>query len=276
MYLKFFNLNSKPFTYITPNPRFFYYAPQYLNVKRKADYIVSERSGHLYIYGPIGSGKTTLLKTIAQTLSEDETTIVNFLNAPKLKTANALVRRISEGFEVKTERRHEATLKNLTNWLIAQHGQERFPVLVIDEAQNIVRDGLKAIHYLMMYVTSEEMLVMVVLCGQEELASRIDRYPEIKSRMYPLALTSLSREEVEELVRYRWSVANATKDNPLPFQKESLDSIFEYSKGLPRQVCKICDMALLAAFADDSKAVNSEIIHSVAEGLDLVGGKHGR
>src|SRR3990172_7431591 len=274
MYLEFFHLNEKPFSYLTPNPRFFYYAPQYLNVKRKADYIVSERSGHLYIYGPIGSGKTTLLKTISQMLSEDKTTLVNFLNAPNLKTANALVRRICEGFQVKTERSYDATLKNLTNWLIEQYKARRFPVLIIDEAQNIVRDGLKTLHYLMTYVTSDDLLMMVILCGQAELAARIERYPEIKSRMYPSALSALTREEVEEVIRYRWVVASAIPDNPLPFQKNALDALFEYSKGLPREVCKICDMALLSALATQKKAIDAGAIRAVAQGLKLTGGTH--
>ena len=42
MYLEYFQLSEKPFAYLTPNPRFFHYAPQYLSVKRKADYVVSE------------------------------------------------------------------------------------------------------------------------------------------------------------------------------------------------------------------------------------------
>lgn len=275
MYLEFFHLNEKPFSYLTPNPRFFYYAPQYLNVKRKADYIVSERSGHLYIYGPIGSGKTTLLKTISQMLAEDKTTLVNFLNAPNLKTANALVRRICEGFQVKTERSYDATLKNLTNWLVEQYKRQRFPVLIIDEAQNIVRDGLRTLHYLMTYVTSDDLLMMVILCGQEELAARIEHYPEIKSRMYPSALSALTREEVEEVIRFRWKVAGAGK-NSLPFQKDALDAIFEYSKGLPREVCKICDMALLAAFTQEKKVIDADAIRSVATGLKLTGGTYGQ
>jgi general secretion pathway protein A len=167
MYLKFFHLNEKPFNYLTPNPRFFYYAPQYLSVKRKTEYVISERSGHLYIYGPIGSGKTTLLKTISQMLDEEKRNIVNFLNAPNLKTANALVRRICAGFNVKTERSYNGTLQNLTDWLITQYKKGLFPVLIIDEAQNIIRDGLKALHYLMTYVTSDDLLLMIILCGQE-------------------------------------------------------------------------------------------------------------
>lgn len=182
MYLEFFKLNEKPFSYLTPNPRFFYYAPQYLSVKHKADYVVSERNGHLYIHGPIGSGKTTLLKTVSHMLDDEaprgvpkgRRNIVNFLNAPNLKTANALLRRICDGFGVKTERSYNATLTNLTTWLVAEHRAQRFPVLIVDEAQNIVRDGLKTLHYLMTYVTNDALLLMIVLCDQEELAARIE------------------------------------------------------------------------------------------------------
>ncbi len=243
MYLEFFHLREKPFSYLTPNPRFFYYAPQYLSVQRKADYVVSERSGHLYIHGPIGSGKTTLLKTISQMLDDDASkgrrNQINFLNAPNLKTANALLRRICSGFDVKTERSYSATLENLTSWLVEEHRKQRFPVLIIDEAQNVIRDGLKTLHYLMTYVTNDAILLMIVLCGQEELAARIERFPEIKSRMYPSSLSSLSREESEALVRYRWQVASIKPDNPLPFDKEALDALFDYSKGLPREICKL-------------------------------------
>lgn len=276
MYLEFFHLAEKPFSYLTPNPRFLYYAPQYLSVKRKADYVVGERSGHLYLHGPIGSGKTTLLKTITQTLGDDPQTVPNFLNAPNLKTANALLRRICGGFGVKTARSYNATLQNLTSWLVEQHQQQRFPVLIVDEAQNVVRDGLRTLHYLMTYVTNDALLLMIILCGQEELAARIEAFPEIKSRMYPSALSPLSREESEELVRYRWQVASVEQANPLPFAKAALDALFEYSKGLPREICKICDLALLAACAERKLQVEPGTIHAVAEGLALKGGQHGR
>jgi general secretion pathway protein A len=128
----------------------------------------------------------------------------------------------------------------------------------------------------MTYVTNDSLLLMIILCGQEELAARIERFPEIKSRMYPSALSSLSREETEELIAYRWQVASIRQDNPLPFGKEALDAIFEHSKGLPREICKICDLALLAAFADKQQKVTEGVIRSVAAGLDLSGGNHGQ
>ena len=87
----------------------------------------------------------------------------------------------------------------------------------------------------MTYVTNEDLLLMIILCGQQELATRIERFPEIKSRMYPSALSALSRDETEELIKYRWQVASRTADNPLPFQGQAIDQVFAYSRGLPRR-----------------------------------------
>jgi type II secretory pathway predicted ATPase ExeA len=57
MYLEFFNLIEKPFNYLIPDPRYFFYSPQSQSIKQQCDYIVSEKSGHLFISGPIGAGE---------------------------------------------------------------------------------------------------------------------------------------------------------------------------------------------------------------------------
>ena len=78
-------------------------------------------------------------------------------------------------------------------------------------------------------------------------------------------------------MRYRWQVASMKKDNPLPFDKSALDAIFDYAKGLPREICKVCDLALLAAMSEKSRTVDGTMVKTVAEGLALKGGRdHGR
>lgn len=263
MYLEFFNLIEKPFNYLIPDPRYFFYSPQSQSIKNQCDYIVSEKGGHLFISGPIGAGKTTLLKTITQNLLADDHNTVNFVNAPNLKTANSLMRRVSEGFKVKTERSYDATLQNFTEWLKTT---DKFPILIIDEGQNLVRDSLKTLHYLMTYVT-DKLLMMIILCGQEEMVARIDRFPEIRSRMFPASLSSLSREEAEEMMKFRWSVASKSKSNPLPFTKEAMDAVFNYSKGIPRSICQVSDVALLAAFNQEKKEIDEGLVKLVISTL---------
>jgi len=141
MYLNHFNLLEKPYEYLIPNPRYFWYSPQGKGIKDQCDYILREKSGHLYISGIIGAGKTTLLKTLTQNLITDDHNIINFINAPNLKTSNALLRRVVVGFKGDLlGRSYDATLENFANWL---KSSDRYPILIIDEGQNLVLDSLR-------------------------------------------------------------------------------------------------------------------------------------
>jgi general secretion pathway protein A len=263
MYLKHFHLVEKPFEYLIPNPRYFWYTPQGEGIKKQCEYIIGEKSGHLYISGPIGAGKTTLLKTLTQELMADDRNLINFINAPNLKTSNALLRRVAEGFGTKTERSYDATLENFTTWL---KETDRFPILIIDEAQNLVLDSLKTLHYFMTYVT-DRLLMMVILCGQEEMVERINRFSAIASRMFPAYLSALSRPEAEKMMQYRWRIASHQDTAALPFTDKAIDALYTYSKGVPRAICKVADVSLLAAYNQDKPEVDESLVNMVVNSL---------
>ncbi len=263
MYLNHFKLLEKPFDYLIPNPRYFWYTAQGEGIKAQSDYIIKEKSGHLYISGPIGAGKTTLLKTLTQSLITDNHNMINFINAPNLKTSNALLRRVAEGFGIKTERSYDDTLQNITTWL---KKTDRFPILIIDEAQNLVLDSLKTIHYFMTYVT-DRLLMMVILCGQEEMVERINRFAAIRSRMFPAFLSALSRPEAEKMMGYRWQVAAKNNTAALPFSAKAIDEIFNYSKGVPRAICQVADVSLLAAYNQQKQEVDDALVKLVVNTL---------
>ena len=263
MYLKHFRLDEKPFEYLIPDPKYFYYSPQSRRIKNQCDYIVNEKNGHLFISGPIGVGKTTLLKTLTRSLVSDKNNSVNFINSPNLQTSNALMRRIAKGFDVKTHNSYDGTLRYFTEWL---KETKLFPILIIDEGQNLVLDSLRTLHYLMTYVT-DKLLMMIILCGQEEMVSKIDNFPSIRSRMFPASISALSRDEAGAMMQHRWSVASQEKDNKLPFTKNSIDKIWNHSKGIPRSICQTSDIALLAAFNTKTKIVDSKLIEPVIRSL---------
>jgi general secretion pathway protein A len=263
MYLNHFKLLEKPFEYLIPNPRYFWYTPQGKGIKDQCDYIIREKSGHLYISGPIGAGKTSLLKTLTQSLITDNHNSINFINAPNLKTSNALLRRVVEGFGVKPGRSYDATLEHFTTWLKTT---DRFPILIIDEGQYLVLDSLKTIHYFMTYVT-DRLLLMVILCGQEEMVERINRFSAIRSRMFPAFLSALSRSEAQKMMEYRWQIASTNDNSPLPFTAKALDELFNYSKGVPRAICQVADVALLAAYNQHKQVVDEAQVRMVINTL---------
>src|SRR3972149_3100438 len=103
MYESYFGLKEKPFR-ISPDPRFLYLAPQHQEVLSKCQYMISNKVGPVYVFGPIGSGKTSIARRIYQDLQDDPSYQVAMLLSPNLKSPNAFLRTIMNEFSVKTER----------------------------------------------------------------------------------------------------------------------------------------------------------------------------
>lgn len=265
MYQEFYGLKEKPFS-ISPDPRFLFLAPQHHEVLSKCQYMIQGRIGPVYVFGPIGSGKTTIIRRLTQQLADSGSYLVASVIAPDLRSPNAFLRLICGEFEVKTERSYDGTLRNFAAFLREQNTAGRIPVLLVDEAQQLRQPLLRLILFLLNYETNTEKLLQIVLFGQNELASRIDAIPELKSRMFPSALAALNAEETREMIQFRMTVAG-TKTNP--FTDAATLAVYRASLGLPRQVCKVCDMALLAGFSAQKDEIGPEVIQIAARGLRI-------
>src|SRR3990172_1504627 len=174
MYEPFFGLKEKPFR-ISPDPRFLYLAPQHREVLSKCQYMVSNKVGPVYVFGPIGSGKTSIARRIYQELSDGPDYRVAMLFSPDLKSPNAFLRTIMNEFGVKTERAYDRSLSNFSNFLVAEFEAGRTPVLLLDEAQHLRRPILEVIKFLLNYETNTQKLLQIVLFGQNELATNIGK-----------------------------------------------------------------------------------------------------
>ncbi len=266
MYLEHFTLKEFPFL-SSPDSRFLYLSDQVNETLQKCLYLINNRIGPLFCAGPIGTGKTTLAKRLHQQLENDQGKyLVSYLVIPPKITVNALLRMMMDEFGVKTERSYDGCLKNLADWLVEQHIAGIKPVVIMDEAQNLTPTNLKLLHFLLNYETDREKLLQLVLFGQTELAHRIERFPELKSRMYPAALAALDRKVTEEMIAFRWMVAGG---KALPFSSDVFDELFRVTLGLPREIVKLCDLTLLRAFSDSRQTVSVEDVREASKELGL-------
>ncbi len=266
MYEPFFGLKEKPFR-ISPDPRFLYLAPQHREVLSKCQYMIGNKVGPVYVFGPIGSGKTSIARRIYQELADDPAYRVKMLSTPDLKSPNAFLRTIMDEFAVKTARAYDRSLSNFSKFLIDEFEAGRTPVLLIDEAQHLRRGILELIKFLLNYETNTQKLLQIVLFGQNELATNIDQHPELKSRMFPSALAALNAEDTADMVAWRFRTAGGDKH---PFTPQAVAEIFRRSVGVPREVCRICDMALLAAFNRKQRKVDHPLVTEIALELGLL------
>src|SRR5713226_6991555 len=140
--IKYFGLKEHPFM-TTPDPRFLYFSSQVKEALAKCEFMARDRIGPIYMYGPIGSGKTSLVRRLQEKLSLDQKYNVKLLISPNLKSSNSFLRLILETFDVKTERSYTASLANFETFLVQHYQEGKIPVLLIDEAQNMIRDTLR-------------------------------------------------------------------------------------------------------------------------------------
>ncbi len=265
--LEYFRLDEEPFR-LSPSPRFLYLNDQVKQATAKVEYMTKHRTAPMYMYGKIGSGKTSILKRLYEGLSEDEIYSLRLLIAPNIKTANSFLRAIMDAFGVPTDRAYERSLKRFEEFLIEQFTDEKVPTLFVDEAQNMTRDILKLIHYLLNFETSDVKLLQIVLTGQEELSDKVKRYKELASRMIPIAINPMSPVDLEDMLRFRWSIASGNKSE-LPFNQEALTEVFAYSKGLPRDAVKLSDEILRHVFLQQGTQAGVEQVTNAAKDLDL-------
>ena len=265
--LEYFSLKEEPFR-ISPNPRFLFLNEQVKEASSKVSYMTRHRTAPLYMYGAIGSGKTSILRRLYEELKDDEVYNLRLLIAPNVKSSMAFLRAIMDSFNVATDRAYDRSLKRFEAFLIEQYRLGKVPTLFIDEAQNMTRDILKLIHYLLNFETSDAKLLQIVLTGQEELADKVKRYQELRSRMIPIAINSMSPADLQAMLRFRWSIAAGTSAEA-PFTEAAYQEIFAYTKGLPRDAIKLADEVLRHLYVTQSQTAGVEQVRHAAQQLDI-------
>jgi general secretion pathway protein A len=142
--------------------------------------------------------------------------------------------------------------------------------LIIDEAQNLSMDVLEEIRLLTNLETSTEKLLQIVLAGQPELELKL-KSPQLRQLRQRITLRCRTAPlTVEETFRYiaeRLRVAGANGD-PI-FSKEAIETIYQYSQGIPRVVNLLCEHSLVNAYVDHLRPVPAHLVGEVAREFQL-------
>jgi len=262
MYERFFGLAERPFS-ISPDPRFFYLSSQHKEALAKCQYAIEQRMGLAVIYGDVGTGKTTIARRLFQAFSDNKKYRTAMLVNPNLRTENSFLREIMKEFGVTTKKAFIDSRALFQQFLIDQYEAGQTVVLMLDEAQGIRGPNFELIRSLLNFETDRQKLINIVLLGQNQLAPMLDDRPELKTRVTIFgALTSLSREDTEGMIRYRYRAAGGEEP---PINRDAIDAVFRHSRGLPRVICTLLDNALVKAFALGRHEVDEKLLTAVAK-----------
>src|SRR5215203_4420113 len=274
MYAQFYGLAERPVD-LTPNPRYLLLTPSHREALANLDYGIASRKGLIVLTGDAGTGKTTLLRrVISKGVSgsgrpRDVRTV--YLANPTLdrhEFVEYLAR--SFGLTPDTYSSKARLLLELEQVLVALRRADTFVALIIDEAQSLPHELLEEIRLLANIESETDKLLPVVLVGQPELTDRLnDRtLRQLKQRVaLRCRLEPLDIHQTAAYVAHRLTLAGG--DPASVFSRESVVSIYERSRGIPRSINVICDNALLTGFALERRPIESDVIAEVGDDFDL-------
>jgi len=266
MYEAYWELSEPPFDN-SPNPKFFYLSPEHEEALVRLVYTVRHRKGCGMLTGEYGCGKTTLSRALIQRL-EAERYEIGLLTNPSWNATDFLREALYQ-LGVESKEKSKSELLHLLNDVFFRNYRDgRDTVIIVDEAQLIADDSVfEEVRLLMNFQTDDRFLVTLLLIGSPELRERVRRLKHLDQRItIRYHLNTLDYTHTAAYVTHRLKMAG--RGTPI-FTEEAIKLIFDFTRGTPREINNLCDVALLVGYTKRVKEVGEKIVAEVIK--DMVG-----
>jgi general secretion pathway protein A len=257
-------LQEPPFS-LSPDPRYFYLSSQHRTTLSKTHYTVAQQQGLAVIFGDIGTGKTTIARRLYQQYDDRPDVSVAYIPTPHYRSAFQFLKAICAEFELPPRASRPAQMGTLQAFLVLALEENRNVVLIVDEAQLLVGMQFELLRQLLNFELNDRKLLQIVILGQNQLRYKLDQKPELESRAAALStLDPLDFPDTRGMVEFRLMVAG--RREPL-FTDRAMGAMFDYSRGVPRRVCRLGLHVLPTAVRAGVSLIDDDLVMQVAEGL---------
>ncbi len=268
-YYKILGFEKEPFS-TSPDPEFFYLSKEHDSALTNILIELQLRRGLSVILGDVGTGKTTLSRKLIQELKDRHEFVLHIVLDPSFENEAFFLNSLLKNFEIPQPPQGQAGLVELREALekfLFRKGvnENKIVVLIIDEAQKLNSATLEMLRVLLNYETNKFKLLQLVLLGQLELHSQILNIPNFFDRIsFKYTLNPLDFKETKEMIEFRIKQAGYNISIHL-FLDDALRSIYEYTRGYPRQITMLCHKALKQMIMKKKVVIDSSLIEEIAE-----------
>jgi general secretion pathway protein A len=279
MYESHWQLDRRPFENCS-DARWYYPGESHQGAMLKLRYAIENRRGAALLCGPSGSGKTLLVGQLRRHLAEQFRPFVHlvFPQMPAEDLLAFLADELSDQSNVSSpggartvprggSRNLDSTIRRIQSSLAHNAAEDKHTVIVIDEAHLLESSRTwEALRLLLNFENDSQPNLTLLLAGQPALLAQLDRNPVMEERLaVKCLLRPFTLDETAAYVNFRLKAAGAKGQI---FEPAALETLHELTHGLTRQINRLCDLALLVAFAEERKSIGSEQLEAVA--LELV------
>lgn len=270
MYEGYWGLTGKPFENSTDS-RFYYPSESHQAAMLKLRYVVENCREGAILTGAPGLGKSLIVQSLFRALPDSISPRVNlvFPQMPSDQLLSYLAREMT-GFEpsegVWTL---EESVRTIQSFLQENRKGGKHTLVVIDEAHLIAdTKTLDTLRLLLNFQVDHSNAMTLLFAGQPSLLPLLDRHRDLEERFsVKCLLRPLDNDETIAYVGHRLKECGATRQI---FSEAALEAVHFLAHGIPRQINRLCDLAMLVGFAEEHAEITPEAIEAVSNELVTV------
>ena len=271
MYKEFFGMKHTPFVRDVPTEELYESKSMHDALGRLA--YAADRQLFAVVTADPGCGKSTLIRKFDAGLPKDQY-ILLYISDSKLTPKwfyNGLLDQL--GLESRYYR-GDAKRSLQREIEIIRGVQKKKVVCVLDEAHLLEKETIEEFRFMLNYRFDSMSPMALILVGQTELwdekLSR-QRYAAVRQRIdIYCRLKHLDRAETEQYISSHLTYAGASIDI---FGTKAIDSIYQLSAGIPRQINRLCAKSLMYGFQQQRHVIDEYAVSYVAQHEMLTGGE---
>jgi len=269
-YVEYWRLQEKPFEERC-STRFFFESEDHREALDRLLYVVKDRNMSMgLLTGEVGSGKTITKDVFRGTLSSHHFEVIDFPNSdyPFVDILYDILKRMGDRDDdgelpARGDKYHLATeFRERLERLI--YRDKRHLVLVFDEAQQMEEGVLDEIKNLTNLSPDSESFLTVFFVGQPELRQKVRRLKQVDQRIFlRFHLNNLDYSDSVKYIQHRLRIAGLERDSI--FSSLAYELIFRSTGGVPREINRLCKLALTFGFAHNATEITREDIQVILE-----------
>jgi general secretion pathway protein A len=267
MFLSYYGLRDQPFG-VTPDPRYLYQSAAHREALASLVYGIETELGFTSLIAEPGMGKTTLLYYLLSRYRANARTAFVFETQCN---SRELLQHVFAELEIRANTNDQVILRNRFKEFLVMQARARKRVLIIfDEAQNLNYQVLETVRLLSNFETSQAKLLHILLTGQPQLAAKLAR-PELQqlrqriamfTRLAPFTLT-----DTKAYIEHRLAIAGYS--GPALFTADAYELIAAETRGVPREINRMCFNALSLGCALQKKVLDAQVLREVTLDLEV-------
>ncbi len=254
MYCDFWNLTQAPF-HQQLDMEYFFESEFHEEALARLLFVADEQKKCAVFTGPSGTGKTLTLRVVEQFLkrSQHHCEYLDLLGWGEEEFLWQLCSQLRLGPAHTTQL--PQLWRQLTDYLTGYQLTQNRLILLLDHVDQCHSECIKTIERLI-HTGNQRFPSLSIVTTLDHLNSgptaAIAQLSDLS-----IELTPFDQETTEDYIRHRLGLSGCAK--PV-FTAEAFKKVYQATKGIPKKINQICDLALLAGYEQNLQEIDSDVI----------------